>query len=219
MAYLDRTDAGKKLALALRDYKGKDALVLALPRGGVVVAYEVARELDAELDVMIVRKLGAPYNPEYGIGAIASGGVRYLDAKAIAALHVTPEYIQSIEQQERAELKRRSLRYRGDRPQPQIESRVVILVDDGMATGGTARVAVRALRQANPAKLVLAVPVAPPDTVAALADDVDEIVCPETPLGFSAIGQWYQYFEQSSDEEVIELLHRHARLRQHAAQK
>ncbi|MCE5279729.1 MAG: phosphoribosyltransferase [Planctomycetaceae bacterium] len=219
MVYRDRTDAGRKLAQALSDYRGKDALVLALPRGGVVVGYEVARELDAELDVLIVRKLGAPYNPEFGIGAIASGGARYLDSKAIAALHVPAAYIERVEQQERAELERRSRMYRGDRPGPQIEGRVVILVDDGMATGGTARVAVRAMRQANPGRLVLAVPVAPPGTVAVLAEDVDEIVCPQTPLGFSAIGQWYQSFEQSSDDEVIELLRRHAQQRQHAAQQ
>ncbi|MCE5326531.1 MAG: phosphoribosyltransferase [Planctomycetaceae bacterium] len=219
MTYLDRTDAGKKLAHALGDYRGKDALVLALPRGGVIVGYEVARELEADLDVLIVRKLGSPYNPEFGIGAIASGGARYLDAKAIAALHVPQAYIERVEQQERAELERRSRTYRGERPQPQIDGRLVILVDDGIATGGTARAAVRALRQANPARLVLAVPVAPPSTVAALAGEVDEIVCPEMPLGFSAIGQWYQYFDQVSDEEVIDLLERHALQRQNSGRE
>jgi len=204
--YRNRTEAGRELAGHLDRWRGRDALVLALPRGGVVVGYEIAEALDAELDVLIVRKLGAPQNPEFGLGAIASHGARYVDERALRMLNVSPRALAQIEQREREELQRRQTAYRGDLPQPRVQGRPVILVDDGIATGGTARAAIRAVRSLGPSAVVLAVPVAPPESVQALAGEVDEIVCPQTPSPFAAIGQWYTDFGQTSDEEVVELL-------------
>lgn len=204
--YRDRTQAGRELAGRLGAYRGGDTLVLALPRGGVEVGYEVAEALDAELDVLIVRKLGAPGNPELGLGAIASHGARYVDEQAVRMLGVSDEDIRQTEREERAELERRQAAYRDDLPAPRVEGRTVILVDDGVATGGTARAAIQAIRSLGPRRLVLAVPVAPPDTARALGEEVDELVCPRTPPAFHAIGQWYEDFGQTSDRRVVQPL-------------
>jgi predicted phosphoribosyltransferase len=208
MAYANRTQAGKRLAEHLGKYRGEDALVLALPRGGVEVGLPVAEALDAELDVLVVRKLGAPQNPEFGLGAIASYGARYVDEDSLQALGLTADALEQVEQRERQELHRRQQAYRDELPPPRIEGRTVIVVDDGVATGGTVRAAIRAIRQLKPGRLVLAVPVAPPDTARTLVEEVDELVCPETPSPFRAIGLWYAEFDQTTDGRVIELLRR-----------
>lgn len=204
--FLNRAQAGRQLAKILEAYRGQDALVLALPRGGVEVGYEIAEALDAELDVLVVRKLGAPYNPEFGLGAIASYGAKFIDEHTVAALHVDSEVLQRIEQREREELERRQIVYRDDLPCPRVAGRTVILVDDGIATGGTARAAIRAVRSLNPQRIVLAVPVAPPESVEELRSEVDDLVCPETPTPFGAISLCYAEFDQTSDEQVVELL-------------
>jgi predicted phosphoribosyltransferase len=205
--YRDRTEAGRVLAGALRGYAGRDdVVVLALPRGGVPVAYEVAMELGAPLDLMLVRKLGFPGREELAIGAVASGGVRVLNPET--AGYLSPEVIERITGRELAELARRQRRYRGDKPLPELGGRTIILIDDGLATGSTMRAAVAALRQLGPESIVVAVPVAPPSTIEELRPVVDDIVCPRTPELFFAIGQWYLDFTQTSDEEVVELLQR-----------
>lgn len=207
MIFEDRTDAGRRLAAALQEYRGKDVLVLGIPRGGVVVAYEVACALDAELDVIIPRKIGAPGQPELGIGAIASqGDVVFLDRQTIAYLGVSDSYIEQEIRRQKDEIARRERMYRGDRPFPRIEGRTVILVDDGIATGSTTIAAARAIKRHNPSKLVLAVPVAPYEAVLRLRPEVDDVVVLETPEPFFAVGSWYNRFEQTTDEEVIELL-------------
>lgn len=211
--YKNRTDAGRRLAAHLDRYKDKDVLVLALPRGGVEVGYEVAEALDAELDVLVVRKLGAPQNRELGMGAIASYGARYVDEGMVQSLGVSSGDLERIERNEREELERRESAYRGDRPPPKVEGRTVILIDDGIATGGTVRAAVQGIGSLKPGKLILAVPVAPSETVEALRNSVDELVCPEMPSPFRAIGLWYDQFEQTTDEQVVELLNRR---REHA---
>lgn len=209
--YRDRSDAGRQLAELLAKYRGQDVIVLALPRGGVEVGYEIAVALDAELDVLVVRKLGAPYNSEFGFGAIASHGARYLDERTVAMLNLSPEAIRRIEQLELAELTRREKIYRKALPSPNIKGRTVILVDDGIATGGTAMAAIQAVRSLEPAKIVLAIPVAPPDTAEMLKEFVDEFICPQTPAGFAAVGQFYQQFYQTEDKVVIELLEKSRR--------
>jgi putative phosphoribosyl transferase len=202
----DRRDAGRKLADRLGEYSGKDVLVLALPRGGVPVGYEVARALGAPLDVFIARKLGAPNQPELGIGAVAPGGVLVLDMETIRQLGIPQETVERIAIQELDEMDRRLKQFRGDRPMPQVEGRTVILVDDGLATGVTASAAVRALRAMQPSRLVLAVPVCAAQTAAALRARVDDLVCVEMPEHFGAVGLWYRNFEQTSDEEVNALV-------------
>ncbi len=206
--YRNRSQAGKHLAEALEPYKGAGALVLGLPRGGVEVAYEIAEALDAELDVLVVRKLGAPQNPELGLGAIASYGARFIDDDIVSALNVPAGTLERIEQDERREMHRRQSAYRGDAEPPRLQGRTVIIVDDGIATGGTAMAAIRAVRTLKPQRIILAVPVAPPDSVEKLKPLVDELVCPCTPEPFMAIGQWYEQFDQTSDKRVIELLQR-----------
>jgi putative phosphoribosyl transferase len=205
MSYRDRRDAGRALAEQLSRYKGcSDLIVLALPRGGVPVAYEVAHALGAPLDVFVVRKLGYPGQEEYAIGAIASGGVQVLNPFAIDG--VSELQLGHILARERAELARREALYRGSKPPVDVRGRTVIVVDDGLATGSTMRAAVAALRQRDPARLIVGVPVGAEDTCQQLRSEADEVVCPSTPSPFRAVGLWYQEFPQTSDEEVHRLL-------------
>lgn len=206
--FKDRREAGRHLAEALKEYKTDRPIVLALPRGGVPVGYEVALALDAPLDVEIARKLGAPGNPEFGIGAVAASGVRVLNEEAIRMLDVSPEEIDEIAAREAAEVQRRLKHYRQDRPPPDIEGRTVIMVDDGLATGVTSRAAIEEVRMREPGWLVLAVPVGAAETVKALAPAVDDLVCLEAPEHFLAVGYWYDDFSQTTDEEVLDLLTR-----------
>jgi len=213
-AFLNRAEAGRLLAEKLEKYAGRDdVIVLGLPRGGVPVAYEVAKRLSVPLDVFIVRKLGVPGFEELAAGAIASGGVRDLNQDVIRALPNADETIESITARETAELERRERSYRDGRPAPELRNRVVILVDDGLATGATMRAAVKALRQRGVAKIVVAVPVGPPDTCREFEDEADETICASTPEFFQAVGQYYEDFSQTSDEEVRELLARAAQER------
>jgi putative phosphoribosyl transferase len=207
MRFRDRTEAGRLLAAKLMKYANRpDVLVLALPRGGVPVAYEVARELHAPLDVFLVRKLGLPEREELAMGAIATGGVRVLNEEVVRALQVPDEVIDAVTAEERQELNRRERLYREDRPAPAVRGRTVILVDDGLATGSTMRAAVAALRQQHPAKVVVAVPVGAPDTCAEFKEEADEVVCARTPAPFFAVGLWYGDFSQTTDQEVHDLL-------------
>lgn len=207
MIFRDRTHAGRVLAKELQEYAGRhDVLVLGLPRGGVPVAYEVARELAAPLDVFIVRKLGAPGQQELALGAVASGGVRVLNPEVVRILGITEAEIEDLTARELQEVERRERLYRGDRPPLTVSGRMVILVDDGLATGSTMRAAAVALRRAGPAKIVAAVPVAARATCEVLAAEVDQVVCAATPEPFYAVGQWYEQFTQVTDDEVRELL-------------
>ncbi len=207
--YQNRVQAGQVLAEELRQYANRsDVLVLALPRGGVPVAFEVASALDVPLDLMLVRKLGVPGHEELAMGAIASGGARVLNEDVVGPLGIPDETIDEVARREEQELQRRQREYRGDRPMPDVRGQSVILVDDGLATGATMRVAVRALRQMRPARIVVAVPVAPPDTVRCLGREVDELICPATPEPYFAVGQWYEDFTQTTDEEIRDLLTR-----------
>ena len=207
MIFRDRTHAGQVLAKELQAYAGRpDVLVLGLPRGGVPVAYEVARALGAPLDVFIVRKLGVPGFEELAAGAIASGGVRVLNEDVVRAIPHAEEAIEAVTTRETAELERREHEYRDGRAAPELRDRVVILVDDGLATGATMRAAVKALRQSGAAKIVVAVPVGPPDTCHEIEEQADETICLTTPEFFQAVGQYYEDFSQTSDEDVRELL-------------
>jgi putative phosphoribosyl transferase len=207
--FQDRTHAGRRLAAELAPYAGRpNLLVLALPRGGVPVGFEVAQALRAPLDVFLVRKLGLPGHEELAMGAIASGGIRVLNPDVVQMLRVPEHVIDAVAEREQRELERRERAYRGDRPEPEIRGRTVILVDDGLATGSTMRAAVAALRSEYPERLVVAVPVAAPETCDAFRDEVDDIVCAVTPEPFYAVGQWYQDFSQTTDAEVHELLDR-----------
>jgi putative phosphoribosyl transferase len=207
MLFEDRADAGRRLAEALKTYAGRsDLIVLALPRGGVPVAYEVARALNAPLDLLIVRKLGTPGNPELAMGAIASGGASVLNREVVSMYRISDETIEQAAAKERRELERRERLYRGDRPYPELENRCIIVVDDGIATGATMRAGLAALRQKNPACIVVAVPLAPLDTLERLRTEVDEVVCLTTPEPFFAVGQGYRDFSQTSDDEVREIL-------------
>lgn len=206
--FRDRRAAGVELAAQLTDYRNvPGVLVLALPRGGVPVAYEVARSLDAELDVLVVRKLGVPQQPELALGAIASGGACVLNEGLIHATGLTRAHIDRIVQAERAELDRRERAYRGDQAPLDVRGRVVIVVDDGLATGASMRAAVAALRSLHPAKIVVAVPVAPEQAADEFIGTVDDFVCVETPPNFNAVGWWYRDFSQTEDDEVRALLH------------
>jgi predicted phosphoribosyltransferase len=207
--YPDRRAAGQILAEQLLDYADRsDVCVLALPRGGVPVGFEVAGALRVPLDVFIVRKLGVPGHEELAMGAIATGGARVLNEEVIHHLGIPPSAIDAAAHRETQELHRREILYRDDRPPLNLENRTVILVDDGLATGSTMRAAVAAVRHLQASRIVVAVPVAAPDTVAHLESEVDELVCPLAPRGFQAVGQWYLRFEQTTDEEVRELLAR-----------
>jgi putative phosphoribosyl transferase len=206
----DRHDAGRALATLLRKYANRrDVLVLALPRGGVPIGAEVATALDAPLDVFVVRKLGLPWHEELAMGAIASGGIRVLDEDLVRVAGVSAPDLADVTDLEMAELKRREHQFRGDRPFPELGGKVVILVDDGLATGSTMRAAVEALRARRPARIVVAVPVSAPETCDAFRALVDEIVCAITPEPFHAVGLWYEDFSQTTDEEVHELLDLH----------
>jgi putative phosphoribosyl transferase len=204
----DRRDAGRRLAGKLSHIKDERTMVFALPRGGVPVGYEISRALEAPLDVFISRKLGAPGQPEFGIGAVAAGGVRVLNQDVVRRLGIPEDYVQEITAQELAEVGRRLRYFRGERPEPEVGGRTAILVDDGLATGVTARAAVQALRLRKPRRLVLAAPVCAAQTAALFKTAVDELVCLESPSDLGAIGFWYRNFEQTSDEEVVELLER-----------
>jgi predicted phosphoribosyltransferase len=206
-AFPNRTEAGRLLAEKLINYAGRDdVIVLGLPRGGVPVAFEVAQRLSALLDVFIVRKLGVPGFEELAAGAIASGGVRVLNEDVTRAIPHAEEMIEAVTVRETAELERREQIYREGRPPPQLRGRIVILVDDGLATGATMRAAVKALRQRGAAKIVVAVPVGPPDTCREIEQEADETICLSTPPFFQAVGQYYEDFSQTSDEDVRELL-------------
>lgn len=210
MPFLDRSDAGRRLAARLLHLRGEDVVVLGLPRGGVPVAAEVARALGAPLDVILVRKLGVPVQPELGMGAIGEGDVRIINPEVVAITHVTEREIAAVERRERAELDRRARRFRGDRPRTPLTGRTAIIIDDGIATGSTARAAAQVARAQGAVRVVLAVPVAPPSARASLAADADEVICLETPRHFLAIGEWYRDFSQTSDDEVVRLLQRAA---------
>ena len=217
LRFRDRAEAGRLLTSKLTEYANRpDALVLALPRGGVPVGYEVAKALNVPLDVFLVRKLGVPGHEELAMGAIASGGVIVLNDDVVHALRIPQSLIDRVAQREQQELERREKAYRSDRPQPDVQGKTVILVDDGLATGSTMRAAIRALRQRGPAKIVVAVPAASPDTCAEFRGEVDEIVCALTPEPFYAVGLWYEDFSQTSDQEVSDLLERSMRGRSQA---
>src|SRR5881398_3842723 len=206
-AFANRTEGGRQLAEKLARYSNRDdVIVLGLPRGGVPVAYEVAKRLRAPLDVFIVRKLGVPGFEELAAGAIASGGVRVLNEDVMRSIPYADEAIEAVTAKETAELERREEIYREGRPPPELRDRILILVDDGLATGATMRAAVKALRQRGAAKIVVAVPVRPPDTCREIEQEADETICLSTPEFFQAVGQYYEDFSQTSDEDVRELL-------------
>ena len=206
MRFRDRSDAGRRLASRLQFLRSEDVVVLGLPRGGVPVAAEVARALRAPLDVILVRKLGVPAQPELGLGAIGESGARVINPEVVRYAHVSEAQIAQVEAKERAELQRRAQRFRGNAPHEPLAGRVAVIVDDGIATGSTARAACQVARALGAAAVVLAVPVAPPSADQALRGDADEVICLEMPDRFLAIGEWYEDFAQTSDEEVVALL-------------
>jgi putative phosphoribosyl transferase len=211
MRFRNRSEAGRLLARALERYRDHlDVLVLALPRGGVPVAYEVATNLHAPLDVFIVRKLGVPGHEELAMGAIASGGIRALNTAVIQQLNIPRSAIDAVAAHEQQELERRERLYRGQKASLNIQDRTIILVDDGLATGSTMKAAVAALRRQNPRKIIVAVPTAPAETCNELQDEADEVICAVMPEPFYAVGQWYENFEQTTDAEVTELIRRAA---------
>lgn len=206
--FADRADAGRQLAVRLLSLAGEQPLVIGLPRGGVPVAEEVAAVLGAPLEILAVRKLGAPHNSEYGIGAIAEGGTKVLDPEALALLGISNGTLRGIVERQSAELERRVEAYRGDRPRPSLRDRTVIVVDDGVATGVTDTAALRAACRDRPRRLVLAVPVCAPDSLARLREEADEVVCLIAPPQLRGVGEWYADFGQVSDDEVVAALGR-----------
>jgi putative phosphoribosyl transferase len=210
MPFLDRADAGRRLASKLMRLRGAGIVVLGLPRGGIPVAFEVAQALDAVLDVIVVRKVGLPIQPELAMGAIGEDGVRIVNQYVVIGERVTESEFIRVEERERVELERRARRFRGDRPRAPLAGRTAVIVDDGIATGSTARAACQVARAHGASRVVLAVPVAPRAAIPGLSSVADEVVCLETPDRFMAIGQWYGDFSQTSDEEVVTLLRRAA---------
>ena len=220
MIFRDRTDAGQLLAARLTRYANRsDVLVLALPRGGVPVAYEVAKQLQAPLDVFLVRKLGVPGHEELAMGAIASGGIRVINEDIVSYLNIPDEVVDAVAMDEQRELERRERAYRDDRPLPRVKHQVVILIDDGLATGSSMRAAALTLRNQKPARIVVAVPVSASKTCDEFRGEVDEIVCAVTPEPFQGVGLWYHDFSQTTDEEVRELLERARQKREKAASR
>jgi predicted phosphoribosyltransferase len=210
MTFRDRSDAGRRLARALSAYKGRNAVVLALPRGGVPVAAEVAEALDAPLDLILVRKIGVPSQPELAMGAVVDGAAPIIvrNQEVIELSGTTADEFEAVCAEELAEIERRRKLYLGERARAPIAGQVIIVVDDGIATGATTRAALKAIRNRKPKELVLAVPVAPPDTIVRLRGEVDALICLETPESFGAIGYFYRDFRQVSDEEVVQILKR-----------
>ncbi|MDY6825922.1 MAG: phosphoribosyltransferase [Bacillota bacterium] len=206
MVFSDRRQAGEQLAFRLNSYKGQEPLILAVPRGGVAIAEPIWQNLGGEIDLIITRKIGAPFQPELAIGAVSGDGFVMANEELVTRMNIPEGYIENKAAEEQAEIKRRLRLYRGERPLPSIDNRLVILVDDGVATGYTLLAALRSLRQQHPLKLVLAVPVGPPDTLTRLAEEVDELVYLEAPPNFAAVGQFYTCFDQVSDAEVIAVL-------------
>lgn len=206
MFFSDRTDAGERLAGQLANYRGRNPLILAVPRGGVVVAFPVWQALGGELDLVITRKIGAPHQPELAVGAVTGDGKIILNEGLIRQAGISREYIDRIAAAEQAEITRRLHRYRGDRPVPRAGGKTVIVVDDGIATGYTLMAALRGLQESKPAELVLAVPVGPPDTLDRLRPEVDRLICIEAPVSFAAVGQFYRDFGQTGDAEVKRIL-------------
>ncbi|MFC5820280.1 phosphoribosyltransferase [Nonomuraea harbinensis] len=207
--FVDRHDAGVRLAERVREaVSDENVVVVGLPRGGVPVAFEVARVLGAPLDVIVVRKLGVPFQPELGFGAIGEGGVRVINAGVVQMAHLTRGEMAGVTEDEQAEVMRRASRFRRDRAPADLAGRTVVVVDDGIATGGTARAACQVARAHGAGRVILAVPVGPPETIESLRADADEVICLETPADLFAIGFWYRDFTQTTDDEVIELLER-----------
>ncbi|MCP2330492.1 phosphoribosyltransferase [Actinoalloteichus caeruleus] len=208
MPFTDRTDAGQRLAHRLTPLADQDVVVLGLPRGGVPVAHQVAAHLHRPLDVVVVRKLGVPGQPELGMGAVGEDGVRVINDHIRRRAGVDATHLAEVERRERAQVDSRAARFRGDRPRTPLTGRTAILVDDGIATGSTARAAAQVVRAHGARRVILAVPVAPPEAVDALRDEVDDLICLETPSMFLAVGQAYAHFDQTSDAEVVDLLSR-----------
>ncbi|MEM4311178.1 MAG: phosphoribosyltransferase [Nitrososphaerales archaeon] len=206
--FRDRVDAAKRLANIMLELKGKDIIVLAIPRGGVVIGYEIAKALKAELDVIIPRKIGAPLDPELAIGAIGEDGSLYLMEPLMNQLGVSKDYIDEEANRQLKEIKRRAIKYRGSREALELKDKIVILVDDGLATGATMKVAIMQVKKKEPKEVIVAIPVSPKDTLDEISRMVDKVYCLATPTPFFAIGQFYRNFEQVSDEEVIELLNK-----------
>lgn len=207
MIYRNRSEAGKILGAHLSDYADRDdVIVLALPRGGVPVAFEVAKILKSPIDILLVRKIGVPGHEELAMGAISTGGVRVLNDEVVEYWRIPETVIDSVAEEELHELERREREYRGDRPEPEVHGKVVILIDDGLATGSTMRAAVASLRRQNPARIVVAVPVSAPQTCDEYRMGADEIICVITPEAFYGVGQWYEDFSQTTDQEVRDLL-------------
>ncbi len=206
MLFEDRRQAGKKLVDKLKPYHEKEPLILAVPRGGVTVAEPVWESLGGDLDLIITRKIGAPYQPELAIGAVTGDGFVMVNESIVSRLNVTGDYIDKAVEKEQNEIRRRLEIYRGKRPLPVVDKRLVILIDDGVATGYTLMAALRSLQEKKPSELILAVPVGPPDTLNMLENEVDELICLEAPAHFAAVGQFYRHFDQVSDAEVSAIL-------------
>jgi predicted phosphoribosyltransferase len=213
MLFKDRIQAGQKLAEKLLEYKDKNVIILAIPRGGVVVAYEIAKVLNAPLDLIIPRKIGAPYQPELAIGAVTQDGTIILNEDIISYLPIPENYIEAEAERQKKEIERRLIKYRGSAIEPKLENKIVIIVDDGIATGATMLAAIASIRKKKPLKIIAAVPVAPPESLEKIKEYADEIVCLQTPEPFFAIGQFYERFEQLEDEEVIDILNKSKKIK------